>query len=396
MNQQTIAHLRAQTPGCHKTIHLNNVGASLMPQPVYDTIVKYQQQELLTGGYETANANQEAIHQSYQAIALLINTQKQNIAFTTNATDAFSRALSSVPFKPNDTILTTQQDYASNQIAFLSLAKRFGIKIIRAKDTPSGPLDLDKFESLIIQYHPKLISITHVPTNSGLIQPIEEIGRLCQKYDILYLLDACQSIGQIPLDVLKIQCDFLSATSRKFLRGPRGMGFLYISDKALNSGLEPLFIEGRGADWIAENLYQPRKDATRFEGFEFNIALLLGMGEAARYASKIGIEAIEKRVKHLAEHTRNTLKTIPNAQVLDKGENLCAIVTVHIPGWDPTQLKNALAIQNIHTSISTKEWGLIDFQNKQVDWALRLSPHAYNTIEEIDFTKKVLERIISK
>ena len=217
---KTIQSLRADTPGTKERIHFNNAGASLMPTPIIAAIKQHIDLETKIGGYEAAAQEAEAIQGFYNSTAKLLNTKARNIAYTSNATDSYSKALSSIPFEQGDIILTTRQDYASNQIAFLQLAKRFGVQIVRAGNADSGAVDLDSVASLIRKHQPKLVAITHIPTNSGLIQPVGAIGEMCRKEDILYLVDACQSAGQVVLDVEKIRCDFLSVTMRNFMRGP--------------------------------------------------------------------------------------------------------------------------------------------------------------------------------
>ena len=233
------------------------------------------------GGYEAAEARDGAVQAAYRSVADLIGAQSRNIAFTENATASFSQALSSIPLERGDVILTTRNDYASNQIQLLSLQARLGVQILRAPDRSEGGMDVQAMAELIRRRRPKLVCVTHVPTNSGLIQDVHAIGSVCRDTGVLYLVDACQSIGQLPIDVAQVQSDFLSASARKYLRGPRGAGFLYVSDRVLDQGLEPLYIDMRGADWIAADRYRARPDARRFENWEFAWALVLATGEAA-------------------------------------------------------------------------------------------------------------------
>jgi selenocysteine lyase/cysteine desulfurase len=256
-SNEEIEKFRGDTPGCVHRVHLNNAGAALMPFPVLNAIQEHLTFEARVGGYEAADLRHKEIEKFYHSAARLLNTRSRNIAFTANATDSFCRAVSSIPFEKGDVILTTNEDYISNQILYLSFVKRFGIELVRVKSLESGVIDLEELEKNL-KKTPKLVAVTHVPTNSGLIQPIKEIGEMCRRYDTLYLIDACQSIGQLRLDVDELQCDFLSVTSRKFLRGPRGAGFLYISDRVLEDGFEPLFIDMRGADWVEADKYIAR------------------------------------------------------------------------------------------------------------------------------------------
>jgi selenocysteine lyase/cysteine desulfurase len=391
-----IARLRDDTPGCSHVVHLNSAGASLMPQPVINAIQEHIKLEGNVGGYEAAALMEKQQSGFYDAAGRLLNTKAQNIAYTANATDAYTRALSSVLFKTGDIILTTDDDYVSNQINFLSMAKRFGTVTKRVKNAPGGGIDLDDLDKQLKELHPKLLSITHIPTNSGLVQPVEEIGAIVKKYDTLYLLDACQSAGQKPLDVEQLNCDFLSATARKFLRGPRGAGFLYVSDNALDLGLEPLFIDMRGADWVEKDKYLPRKDATRFEDWESACALLLGTKAAIEYSLNIGIDRIWARIKYLADYTRQKLQEIDELRLLDEGQELCSIITFTIPGFEAEAIKDKLASKKINVVTSYRIFAIIDYDKKGVQWAIRVSPHYFNLESEIDFFIEQLKLIIHK
>jgi selenocysteine lyase/cysteine desulfurase len=365
-----------------------------MPSPVIQAINDYLELELTTGGYESANAQKEAIAQTYGYMAALLNTKAANIAITANATDSFFRAMSSIPFQPGDMILTTNDDYVSNQISFLIWQKRFGVKLVRVANGPDGDLDLDAMGKAIKKHRPKLVAVTHVPTYSGLVQPIAEVGRMCRENEIIFLVDACQSIGQLSLDVEQIHCDFLSGTSRKFLRGPRGIGFLYVSDRILAQNYEPLMLDLRGANWIGENEYTSLPDARRFELWEHSYALILGMGAAAKYALDIGIENIEARVKELADYTRNKLSDIPGVKVLDQGKERCGIVVSEIEGRKIEEVKPFLDAKHINTSVTDGRAAQTTLAKQGVEWGLRISPHYYNTLGEIDLVIKKLGEIL--
>lgn len=376
--------VRSETPGCAYKNHLNSAGSSLPPASVIDAIHNYLKLESITGGYETSAMKAQEIEGFYTSLAELLNCESHNIAHASSATEAYSKALSSIPFKKDDVILTTDFDYASNQIAFLFLQKKHGVKVIRAANTSKGGVDVDSVKALIKKYDPKLVAVTHVPTNTGLVQSVEAIGKICHKKEILYLVDACQSAGQLPLDVEKIRCDFLSATFRKFMRGPRGIGFLYVSDKVLDKNFEPVFPDLHGAVWTKDNVYELDKTAKRFEYWEKPYGLMLGAKAATEYANKIGLKNIEEEVVHLANYTRQKLSKIKNVRVLDEGEYLCGIATAWHPNWDKPALQKFLREKNINISIAPFNSAVIDFNKKGVDGAIRISPHYFNTEREVN------------
>jgi selenocysteine lyase/cysteine desulfurase len=248
-------------------------------------------------------------------------------------------------------------------------------------------------EELIHRRRPRVVAVTHVPTNSGLVQDVAALGRMCRARDILYVVDACQSVGQMKVRPDAIGCDFLSVTSRKFLRGPRGAGFLWVSDRALDAGLQPLFPDMRGADWIEGDLFQPVPDAHRFETWEFAWALVLGTGEAARYTMNVGLDGIEKRVRGLAHQLRSRLAALDGVTVLDRGPELAAIVTLSVAGRVPGDLVTMLRRQAINTSSQTRIDAVLDYDAKGVDGALRISPHYFNTDAEIALVVDALGEI---
>jgi selenocysteine lyase/cysteine desulfurase len=376
-------------------VHFNNAGAALMPQPVIDAVRAHLDLESTIGGYEAEAEARDAIQASRTSVGELIRAAPDRVAFLEHATAAFSAALSAVPLGGGDVLLTTRDDYASNQIHYLSLARRLGVEIVRAPDAPEGGVDLMAMEELIHRRRPKLVAVTHAPTNSGLLQDVAAIGAMCRARDILYLVDACQSVGQMPLDVDGIGCDFLAATARKFLRGPRGVGFLYVSDRALDAGLEPLFIDMWGADWIEGDLYQPAPDARRFETWEFAWALVLGMGAAARYATTVGLGPIRDRARGLARLLRERLPALPGVRVLDRGRELGATVSVAIDGWDPKELVRELRRRSINTSAQERVYAVLDYDAKGVEGSLRVSPHYYNLESEIDTLLDALADIVA-
>jgi selenocysteine lyase/cysteine desulfurase len=389
-----VEKLRAETPGVEHRVHLNNAGAGLMPEPVLRAITDHLELESRIGGYEAEEAKKAEIASVYTALGTLIGATRENVAVTENATVSFSQALSSVPFVPGDLIVTSRNDYISNQLMYLSLQNRMGIEFVRAPEDPAGGVDMMAMEELIHRRRPKLVAITHIPTNSGLVQRVADIGAMCRQRDILYLVDACQSVGQMPIDVEEIGCDFLSATARKFLRGPRGIGFLYVSDRALDLGLEPLFPDMRGADWIEADLYQPAPGAQRFENWEFPHALVLGMGKAAEYALAVGLEPARDRVRSLADMARELLGEIDSVRVLDRGEEKGAIVTVTAERA-AGELVAGLAAAGINTNVTARAYAILDFDDKGVEFGIRISPHYYNTEDEIALLADILKGLVS-
>lgn len=383
---------RDETPAAAAgRIHLNNAGAALQPKAVLDTVIGHLRKESEMGGYEAADAEAASIAQAYDRVAQLIGGEARNIAVVENATVAFSLALSSFDFAPGDVILTTRNDYISNQLAYLSMARRRGIRIVRVPDASEGGVDVDAVRQAVLTQRPALVAVTWVPTNSGLVQPVAAVGEVCQEAGVPFLIDACQAVGQLPIDVRRLRCTFLSATARKFMRGPRGVGFLYIADEALAAGRHPLHIDMRSADWVDDDEYRLADDARRFENWEFAYALLLGMGEAAHHAQRAGVVDAGRYAAALAAHARERIAAIAGARVLDRGPELCAIVTAEFATAPADEIVARLREQAINTSATYRAFAVIDMKAKDASTAVRLSPHYYNTIRDVDIACDALE-----
>jgi selenocysteine lyase/cysteine desulfurase len=390
---QDLARWRSDTPGCTGLVHLNNAGAALVPRPVRDAVLRHLALEEELGGYEAADAQVEPIRQAYAAVARLLGANPRNVALVQNSTVAFAQAISAFDLATGDVIVTSRSDYASNQIMYLSLARRRGVEVVRAPDAPEGGVDPEAVRKLVTRRRPVLVALTWIPTNSGLVQPVEAVGRICRDADVPYLIDGCQAVGQMPLDVGQLHCDYLAATARKFLRGPRGLGFLYVSDRMLSAGAHPLLVDMHGATWTETDSFELTPDARRFETWEFAPALVLGLGAAAQYALEVGIETARDRARELAEYARRRLAAVPGVRVLDRGPELCAIVTVAVAGRDTKAIKLELRRRGINTSSPHREDAVIDMDEKGTDSALRISPHYYNTREEIDTAIEALSAV---
>lgn len=390
-----IRKWRDDTPGCRHRNHLNNAGAALMPRPVLEAITAHLDREAAYGGYEAADAARDKISAAYEAVARLVGAGTSGIALVENATVAMAQSFSAFDFKRGDSVVTTNSDYSSYQIMLLSMAERLGIEIHRAADLPEGGVDPDSIRTLVEKYRPRLVLTAWVPTNSGLVQDVHAVGEVCSETGTPFLLDACQAVGQIPVDVSRLRCDFLAATARKFLRGPRGLGFLYVSERALEEGLRPLHLDTRGATWTDADRFQVESGARRFENWEFPYALVMGIGAAADYAIEVGVEKAGVRAAALAARARERLADLEGVQVLDTGRELCAIVTVGIESMDADRLVGLLREMKINTSAVSRDHAVIDMDAKQSESALRISPHYYNTADEVDDLVDAIEQALS-
>ena len=380
-NAIDIAAVRADTAGCEQRTHFDNAGSSLPPRAVTEAVIEHLRREEELGGYSAEAENLSQLEDTYDACAELIGATREEIALVESATTAWQMAFHSIPFEDGDHILTCVAEYASNYLAYLRLAQRVRVVIDLVPDDEHGQIDVDRAAEMITE-QTRLISITHVPTNGGLVNPAEAIGALARAHDITYLLDACQSVGQLPIDVGAIGCDFLSFTGRKFLRAPRGTGALFAKTRSATG--EPALIDLHSATWTGRSSYDVRSDARRFENYESNIAARIGLGVAARYALQVGIGASWARIQHLAARLRRRLVEIEGVTVRDKGALQCGIVTFDVDGLDSADLKVALARHNVVANVTYRPSTLLDMTQRGLESMVRASVHYFNTDDEID------------
>jgi cysteine desulfurase / selenocysteine lyase len=385
-----LERLRAETPGIAHRTHLNNAGAALMAQPVLAAMTGYLQREAEIGGYEAADESAARLDGVYDSIAGLIGAGRDEIALMENATAAWQMAFYALAgdLRPGDRILTARAEYAANYVAFLQAARRTGLGIEVIPDDQDGVLDPEALRRMIDD-RVRLIAITWVPTNGGLVNPAAEVGEVARASGVPYLLDACQAVGQMAVDVPTLGCDMLSATGRKFLRGPRGTGFLYVRRDLLQR-LEPPMIDHFGAPWVAPDAYRLRDDARRFETWENNYAARLGLGVAVDYARALDLDAIEARCRALADLLRDGLRRIPGATLHDLGQRPAAIVSFTIAGMAAEAVKALCAAAGVNVSTSKPASTLLDATARSLPTVVRASPHYYNSEEEIRRALEVL------
>jgi cysteine desulfurase/selenocysteine lyase len=377
-----VARARRETPGCEHVAHLDNAGSSLPPQPVLDAVVGHLELEARVGGYAAHEQNEAAIERFYGAAADLVGARPEEIAFSSSATRAWDMAFYAFPFERGDRILTAVAEYVSNYIAYIQVAERMGVEVVPVPNDKHGQVSVDALRGLIDE-RVKLVAITHVPTNGGLVNPAAAIGAVTRAAGIPYLLDACQSVGQLPVDVDEIGCDVLSATGRKYLRGPRGTGFLYVRSSLLDR-LDPPFLDMRAADWVEPARYELRPDALRFEEWEQAYALKVGLAAAIDYALGWGVDAVWERVAALAKSVRAQLGAVEGVTVRDLGAVRCGIVTFTVDGVGANELKERLRREHINVTVSEPSSTLLDARERELPDLVRASVHYYNTDEELD------------
>jgi selenocysteine lyase/cysteine desulfurase len=383
--------VRAETPGCAEVAHLNNAGSALPPAAVTRRVIEHLRLEERIGGYEAARAVAAELDRGYGSLARLIGARPEEIAYVENATRAWDMAFYGIGFRPGDRVLTTTSEYASNGIAFRQVARKSGVSVEVVPDDETGQLSLDALADMLGRGGVRLVAVNHVPTHDGLVNPAAEIGALAREAGALYLLDACQSVGQLRVDVADIGCDMLSATGRKYLRAPRGTGFLYVRGAVLDQ-LEPPFLDLHAARWTGPESYEPRADARRFETWERYLAGQLGLGVAAEYALALGLDAVEARVIELGERLRARLAEVPGVTVRDRGARRGGAVTFTREGHPASEIQQLLDTERINVSVTQSDQYRYDAEPGGPVPRVRASAHYYNTEDEIDRLVAVLSR----
>lgn len=392
LTDQEILQFRTETKGTAERVHLNNAGASLPPDIVVQTMIDYLSEEATYGGYETEAKYHDQLENVYTLIARLINANVDEVAIAENASMAWGIAFNGIDFKKGDVVITSEMEYVTNLTGFLKVQKKFGVEVKVIPSDKKGNFSLQALEEAIT-LQTKLIAVTEIASTSGCMIPIVEIGKLARRRNILYLVDACQSAGHVPIDVKEIGCDMLSVTGRKYLRAPRGTGFLYVR-KEVQDQVRPIFIDNHATDWVTLNDYQLRNDARRYELYEKNRALTLGLGKAIEYALNIGLDRIWDRIQYLSALLRAQLTEIDGITVHDFGNRQCGIVTFSVDGFNAATIKSRLAEDRINVTVGKAVSTLIYMEKNNLKSVVRASIHYYNTEEEIQILCKSLDAVI--
>lgn len=381
MNERIdVDALRAATPTVDQILHLDHAGASLMSSTVHGAVARHLELEAAAGGYRAAYVARNELRDFYDAAAVALSGHADEIAFQPSATHAWQAALLAFRLQPGDRILVHRTAYGTNGMSFLALAST-GVVIEHVASRPDGTVDLKDLERKLPGA--ALVALTHIPTGSGLIQPAAAVGALCQAAHVPFLLDACQSLGQLALDVEELGCDVLTGTGRKYLRGPRGTGLLWVRRSLLELGYAPLLPDVTGATWEPEGpVFEP--SARRFETFERFTAGQIGLGVALKEANALGWPAIEARIRSLGAGLRDRLGTLRGVTVVDDGDDRGGIVTFTVDTCDPASLRDALRREDVHLSVTTAGSARWHMKARGLESALRASVHVLNTVDELD------------
>ena len=378
-----VAAAREETPGCRHVIHLDNAGSSLPTAAVVDAVKAHLDLEARIGGYAAADRAAAQLEEVYTSTAAMVGCDPEELAFAESATRAWWAAFESIPLRPGDRVLTTHSEYISNMFGLLRARDLRGIEIEVVPDDASGQVSVDALTEMLDE-RVKLVCLTHVPTSGGLIQPARRVGEVLRDSGAIFLLDACQSAGQMELDVTDLGCDMATWTGRKYLRGPRGTGMLYVRSELLDQLLPPLTMDGVGARWTGPMEYHPIHSARRYETFETGYAAKIGLGVATRRAVELGLDVIEHTIRPLAEGLRSSLGGIDGVEVRDLGVDRSGIVTFTVEGHRVDDIVPWLRHHGVNTTASRAPSSRLDLGMRDIPAVVRASVHYYNDDSDLD------------
>jgi cysteine desulfurase / selenocysteine lyase len=392
LTDHDIETLRAQTPGCNRVIHLNCAGAGLMSVTTLSAMRDHLERESTNGAMEAGASVACDIEDARQLAATLIGANASEIAFLSSGSLAWGSAFAALPqWKAGDRVLVSRQEWGSNVSLMMRAALNAGARVEVTPCREDGAIDVDALER-IIDERVKLIAVTWLPANGGLINDAAGVGRVARAARIPYFLDAGQAVGQLPIDVKTIGCDILKSAGRKHLRGPRGTALLFVRSD-FSPRLEPAFFDVQGSTLSEANVPTIRKDARRFEMQETSIAALIGMGVALREASNLGVERTWARIRSLADFARRELKRIPGVEVHDLGAEQSGLISFAVDGIAPMQLKEKLATKGINIGANGVAYTPLDMRARSLQEIARLSLSYLTTQHEIEASLQAIKAL---
>lgn len=386
-----IEATRADTPGCLNRVFLDSAGSSLPPQPVLGEVLGHLRREAEIGGYRAAEERADDLEHGYVLTAELLGCEPDEVAFTDSASRSWLAAFDAVPLAAGDCALISEVEYGANLAAVQRRAELTGATIDTIPSEPDGTLSVPALRAMLDE-RVKLVSLVHVPTNSGLVNPVRGVVEAAHQAGALVLLDACQSVGQLPVRADELGVDLLSTTGRKWLRGPRGTGMLVVR-RDIADRLTPRLVDHHGSVWTPPADFRPRTDAKAYELWEFGVAERLGLIAAVRYALDLGVESIAKEVTDRADRVRAGLNALAGVDVQDPGTQRCGLVSFTVSGVDPMIVRNALRDKDITVSVSPRSSSPLDTDRRGLGEVVRASPHYFVTHEQIEYFLESVDRL---
>ena len=396
MLTELITGLRSHTPGLVQGLHFNNGGAGLPSQATLDAVIEQLQLEARLGPMEAAAAAQPGVALARERAARLINADVGEIAFAGSGSSALGLAVAALlstnkPLQVAERILVGRQEWGGSLATYQRMAQRAGATVEQIPCREDGSVDPAALARML-DARVRLVSLTWLPANGGLINDAAAIGRLTRAAGVPYLIDAGQALGQLPVDVQALGCDILKSAGRKHLRGPRGTALLYVR-QALLERLEPVFVDVQSAAWT-EDQARLRRDAQMFETSESSLALTLGLGAALELATSLDLAQAFARVQRLAERLRAALSELPGITLRDLGgPERSGLVSFTVEGITAAEVKRRLAGQGIEVGANGVPYTPLDMQARGLDGVVRATLSYLNTEDEVQRLVEALARL---
>ncbi|PZF85638.1 aminotransferase class V-fold PLP-dependent enzyme [Jiangella anatolica] len=378
-----VAAERARTVGAGLSHHFNAAGSALPSHGVMTAVVDHLRLEERYGGYEAAAVARERTEDVYAAAAELIGARAHEIALFDSASTGLRVIVDALRPGKGERIVASSTTYVSHAMHLMTVAREHEAELVVAPVDAQRQVDLAALDALLADGRPTIVTVSHIPTSSGLVEPAERIGEIARRHGATYVLDATQSVGHLTVDVDAIGCDALVTTGRKFLRGPRGTGFGYVRQSLLER-LTPTAPDVRGAEWVSRSGWELNLTARRFESWESAVAARLGLGVGLREALERSPQTTQRWLRARGRQLRSALADVPGVTIADPGEASSAIVTFVVDGVECRTVVERLAARNVRVVSVPATHGQWDLGARSLPSVVRASVHVYNDDDDLD------------
>ncbi|MDO8428188.1 MAG: cysteine desulfurase [Candidatus Diapherotrites archaeon] len=379
-------------------IYLDNTATTQKPKQVIQSLVDFYSNynaNVHRGLHTLSEESSEAYEQAHAKVGNFIHAKfSKEIVFTRNTTESLNLlaySLYRTHLSKGDEVLISQMEHHSNLVPWLYLSKKLGFKLNYIQVTPNGLLDLNSLQNLLTP-KTKIVSLTHASNVLGTINPIQEIGKTVHDNNSLFIVDAAQSVPHFPVNVQKLNCDFLAFSGHKML-APTGIGVLYGKEDLLND-LEPFLL---GGDMISEVFFDSvtfNEVPWKFEAGTSNIGDGIALGTAVDYLSKLGMENVQKHEQELTQYAWNQMQDLEGIQLYGpKPKYRTGVISFNLKGIHPHDIASLMDQEGIAIR-SGDHCAQPLMRELKISGSARASFYVYNTKQEIDRFIFVLKNTI--
>jgi len=292
-------------------IYLDSTATSLTPEPVINKMAEYYHDYRANVGrgiYSSTKRATEEFEKARAEVARMVNCKPSELVFVKSSTEGLNLVARGIGLGKGDRVVTTIVEHHSNYVIWLRARDKAGAELKVVRSDRDGIFDLSDFEEAIND-RTKIVSVTHVSNVLGVRLPIKEIGEIAHAHGALFAVDGAQSVPHMPVDIKKLGCDFLAFSGHKMC-GPTGIGALYVRED-LQEAVEPLSVGGGAIEDVGIDSYRLRKGPSKYEAGTPPIAEAIGMGAAASYLMRIGMDNILSHEERLTELMLQGLAEVP-------------------------------------------------------------------------------------